>query len=116
MKKIIGVVLFLGIAAIGANILMKGGFPLKQSLSEDQRQLDRLRSELRAAQADFRQAGRAAGLSGVDTTAQGGAALAEVERIEREVKALQRDLSSDVAKEAARRLLDEIQDFKNEIR
>lgn len=115
MKKIIGVVLFLGVLAIGANILMKGGFPLKQSLSEDQQQLDRLRSELRAAQAEFRQAGRAAGLSGVDTTAQGGAALAQVERIEQELRELRGSLSSDVAREAADRLQDEIQDFKNEV-
>jgi hypothetical protein len=116
MKKIIGLVLFLGIVAIGANILMKGGFPLKQSLSEEEQQLDRLRGELRAAQAEFRQAGRASGLSGVDTTAQGGAALAEVERIERELNELKRSLSSDVARQAADRLLEEIQDFKNEIR
>lgn len=115
MKKIIGVVLFLGVLAIGANILMKGGFPLKQALSEDQQQIDRLRSELRAAQAEFRQAGRAAGLSGVDTTAQGGAALAKVERIERELTQLKGSLSSDVAREAADRLQDEIQDFKNEV-
>ena len=116
MKKLLGVVLFLGIVAIGANILMKGGFPFKQSLSEDQQQLDRLRSELRAAEAEYRQAGRAAGLSGVDTTAQGGGALAKVERIERDLRELKGTLSSDVAREAANRLLDEIQDFKNEIR
>lgn len=116
MKKIIGVVLFLAIAAIGANILMKGGFPLKQSLSEEERQLDRLRSELRAAQGDYRQAGRAAGLSGVDTTTQAAAALAEMERLEREVDTLERKLTSDVARQAARRLREEIQDFKSELR
>ena len=116
MKKLIGVVLFLIVLGVAANILMKGGLPFKQSLSNEEEQLNRLRSELRAAEGEYRQAGRASGLTGMDTTAQAGPALAKVERIENELVELKAKLKTDSAREAAERLHDEIRDFKNEAR
>jgi hypothetical protein len=116
MKKLIGLILFVAVIAVGANILSKGGLPFKKSLDDEQGQLDRLRSDLRAAENEYRQAGRASGLTGMDTTAQAGPALAKVERIEKELVELEGKLKSDVAKEAAQKLHDEIRDFKNEAR
>jgi len=116
MKNLIGVVLFLIVAAVGVNILTKGGLPFKKSLSDEEQQLDRLRSDLRAAEGEYRQAGRASGLTGMDTTAQAGPALAKVDRIEKELVELKAKLKSDIAKEAAERLHDEIRDFKTEVR
>jgi hypothetical protein len=116
MKKVLIIAALLIIAAIGANILMKGGFPFMQSMSEEEQQINRLRKELHAAEQEYRQAGRASGLTGVDSTAGAGAALAEVERIERDLAMLQKELTSEAAKMAARRLQDEIDDLKMEMR
>ena len=75
-----------------------------------------LRGELRAAQRDYRQAGRAAGLSGMDTTAEAMAALREVDRIADELGALKGEVSSDSAKVAITKLEEEIEDFRRELR
>jgi hypothetical protein len=49
-----------------------------------------LSARLDAAERNYQSAGRAAGLSGMDTTAEAANALAEVESIERELKDLSR--------------------------
>jgi len=116
MKKVLALVVFVGIIAVAANVMVKGGLPFMQSLSEEEEELNRLRSELRAAVGEYRQAGRAAGLSGLDTTADAEAAIAAVDRIEKELADLRRELTSGAAKEAAQRLEDAITDFKQEVR
>lgn len=116
MKKILPLVLLLGIAAVAAHFLTQGGLPFMQSLSEEEEQVQRLRSELRAAQQQYRQSGRAAGLSGMDTTSEAAAALDEVGRVERELKKLRARLTTDSGKLAAQRLEEEISDFKHELR
>ena len=116
MKKVLAVVAFLIVAAVAANVLMKGGLPFMQSMSEEEKAVADLRSQLRDAQQEYRQAGRAAGLSGLDTTAEAAGALRTVERIEKELRALKGELKTDSAKTAARNLEEEIQDFKQEIR
>jgi len=45
-----------------------------------------LQARLDAAERSYQSAARAAGLSGMDTTAEAASALAEVERIEQELK------------------------------
>ena len=49
--------------------------------------LSELQARLDAAERSYQSAGRAAGLSGMDTTAEAASSLAEVERIEHELKA-----------------------------
>ena len=115
MKKLLATVVFLAVVAVGANYLIKGGLPFMQQMSEEDQEVAALRSDLRAAQQEFRQAGRAAGLSGMDTTAEAEAAIREVERIERELRQLERRLTTDTAKRSARQLADEITDFKQEV-
>ena len=48
--------------------------------------LSDLRARLDGAERSYQSAGRAAGLSGMDTTAEAANALAEVERVEHELK------------------------------
>ena len=48
--------------------------------------LSQLQARLDAAERSYQSAGRAAGLSGMDTTAEAASSLAEVERIEHELK------------------------------
>ena len=116
MKKVLGIVAFLVVAAVAANFLMKGELPFMQSMSEEEQAIADLRSELRGAQQQYRQAGRAAGLSGMDTTAEAEGALIIVERVEKDLRALKRELKSEAAKTAAQNLEDEIQDFMRELR
>jgi hypothetical protein len=54
-----------------------------------------LQAALDAAERSYQSAGRAAGLSGMDTTAEAASALHEVERIERELKQSARSASSE---------------------
>ena len=51
--------------------------------------LDDLRQRLDAAEQSFQQAGRAAGVSGVDTTSSADSALHEVEQVVRELRKLE---------------------------
>jgi len=55
--------------------------------------LAEFRARLDAAERSYQSAGRAAGLSGMDTTAEAASALADVERIEHELKARARTAS-----------------------
>jgi hypothetical protein len=116
MKKVLGLIVFLGIAAAAAHFLSDGGLSFQKSLSEEEQRIAELRSELRAAQTEYRQSGRAAALSGMDTTAEAGAALRRVDRIESELTRLKKELTTDSAKVAAQRLEEEISDFRAEVR
>ena len=116
MKKVVVFVGFLVIVGLAASYVVKGGLPFMQSLSEEEQEIKRLRGELRAAQTAYRQAGRAAGLSGIDTTAEAAAALREVDRISSELGALKKELESDAARLAAEKLEQEIEDFRREVR
>ena len=59
-------------------------------LSAEGRQLARLEGEFVTATHDYYQAGRAAGMTGTDTTAEARAALVELDRIEKELQDLRR--------------------------
>jgi len=115
MKKVLGMVILLGVVAVGAQYFSKGSLPFLPKPSEQRQELDRLRSEFRAAQGEFRQAGRAAGLSGIDTTGDASVALAEVDRINKELATLKDKLNDDNERRAAQLLQEEIDDFKREV-
>jgi hypothetical protein len=57
--------------------------------------LSELQARLDAAERSYQSAGRAAGLSGMDTTAEAASALAEVEQVERELKERSRTASGE---------------------
>ena len=85
MKKL----LFVALLAVAAGFLWN-----KLSTGGGDDALADLRHRLDAAESSFQQAGRAAGMSGVDTTSDAGAALAEVADVERELRELDRSTSS----------------------
>ena len=116
MKKVLFMVVLLVIVGVGASYLSTGGLPFMQPQSEEEQELAALRSDLRAARQEYQQAGRAAGMSGLDTTAEAETALREIDRIAEELKDLEEKLSSDAAKTAARRLEDEIESFRQQVR
>ena len=66
-----------------------GGFSLYAGpVSPEQARIRQLEKELADAKARFKQAGRAAGLSGIDTTYQADAAMQEIKRLEKELAEL----------------------------
>jgi len=74
--------------------------------------LDDLRQRLDAAEQSFQQAGRAAGVSGVDTTSGADSALQQVEQVEQELRKLERDATSGTEKQEIESLLARATDLK----
>ena len=86
MKKLIVLVLVALALWIGVNYLRTGRLEIIPSAStpEEQRLHD-LEAELAAVQAQIDQAGRAAGMTGMDTTADVAALTARKARLEKEI-------------------------------
>ncbi|HEX5043624.1 MAG TPA: hypothetical protein VFV75_12000 [Candidatus Polarisedimenticolaceae bacterium] len=72
-----------------------------------------LRQRLDAAEASFQQAGRAAGVPGVDTSAGAESAVQEVEQVERALRKLEQDATSATEKQEIARLLARASDLKH---
>jgi hypothetical protein len=69
-----------------ALVIVAGVFVWKQHGTGSHDELSELQSRLDAAERSFMSAGRSAGLSGMDTTADASSALAEVQQVERELR------------------------------
>jgi chromosome segregation ATPase len=116
MKGLVLVVLFVAGALLAYNYVHTGKLTLiPSSLSKAEQQLQRLEERLDSARRQFQAAGRAAGVAGVDTSADAEAARREVERIEADLKALSGQLE-EADKVKADELMDKIQEFKKEMR
>ena len=74
--------------------------------------LDDLRQRLDAAEQSFQQAGRAAGASGVDTTAGAESAVQEVEQVEQALRKLEGEAGSAREKQEIEGLLARASDLK----
>jgi DNA repair exonuclease SbcCD ATPase subunit len=116
MKGVILVVLLAAAALLAYNYVHTGKLTLiPSSLSKAEQQLQRLEERLDSARRQFHAAGRAAGVAGVDTTADAEAARREVERVEADLKALRAQIE-EADKLKADALMDKIQEFKKELR
>jgi len=103
MKKF-ALVIVVGIVGLVAfNYAMTGELTLTPSFSksEEENAVRDLQQDFATAQKRYAQAYRAAGLSGIDTTADAEAAINSVKRIKRELKSLRKTLSEDRAKRIA---------------
>ncbi len=86
MKKLIVLVVVVLAIWLGINYMRTGHLSLfpPQMTAEEQR-LHELEQELASVTAQISQAGRAAGMTGMDTTADVGALMARKQKIEKEI-------------------------------
>jgi len=116
MKGLLLVVAIAVAALLVYNYVHTGKLTLvPSSLSTTEEQLQHLERRLTNAHREFQAAGRAAGLTGVDTSADAEAARREVERIEADLKRLEGQLD-DATRQTAAQLKDTIKEFKKELR
>ena len=86
MKKILVLVAVLVVAWLGFNYMKTGQLSLLPSASSPENEkLRSLEAELRAVNSQIESAGRAAGMTGMDTTADVGALTARKEAIEKQI-------------------------------
>ena len=89
MKKVLMLVGVLVVAWLGYNYLQNGQVSLLPAApSPEQAQLQSLESELHAVESQIESAGRAAGMTGMDTTADVGALTARKEALEKKIAEL----------------------------
>ena len=117
MQKIVLIVVVIVLGLLAYNYFTTGEIGLMPagSSSDEGRELNRLRGDFRAAAREFRQAGRSAGLSGLDTTDAAAAALDEVEKVEKAVENLAKKTEDPDIKSEAEKLLREIRKYKQDI-
>jgi hypothetical protein len=117
MKNIIALVVVVIAGLVAFNYFQTGEFSLLPGggMSEEEQELNRLKGEFRRAAQSYRQAGRAAGMSGLDTTSDADAALRTVEGVERDLKALRkRTTDPDVASKIDD-MLAEVKKYKDDV-
>ena len=115
LKRILVFVVVVFLIAVAYNLIAGGGRS-SSSRSPEEQQLARLVDDFRRVQAKFREANSAAGLGGVDMTAEIDAAYNGTARIEAELTMLKSRLQSDSAKEKAEQLLQSIAAFKRSLK
>ena len=91
MKRILVGLVLIAAALVGYNYLTTGKLALIPSatMSAQEREIDDLVQQVRQAGVQFAQAGRAAGMSGADTTADAEAARQQIVAIEKRMRELQ---------------------------
>jgi hypothetical protein len=93
MKKLILLVVVLAGALIGVNYMRTGTVALfPTAASAEERQLRDLERELEAVKAQMGQAGRTAGMTGADTTADVSALMEKKERLEKQIEEARKKL------------------------
>jgi hypothetical protein len=86
MKKLVLLIVVLVGAWIGLNYMQTGEFSLFPSkMSEEERKIQALEEELASVRAQISQAGRAAGMTGMDTTGDVSALIERQEQLEEEI-------------------------------
>lgn len=117
VKNLITIAVVVVVALVAFNYFQTGEFKLMpgSSMSEEEQELNRLKGEFRRAAQAYRQAGRSAGVSGMDTTHDAEAALKTVDGVERDVKALKKRMKDPEAKSKADELLAEIKKYKQDV-
>jgi len=90
MKKILVLVAVLVVAWMGYNFMKTGKLTLLPGggASPEEAQIQSLESELHAVESQIDSAGRAAGMTGMDTTADVGALTARKEALEKQIAEL----------------------------
>lgn len=118
MKSVVTLAVIVVIGLVAFNYFQTGEFSVIPggSMSDDAREVNRLRGEFRRAAQEYRQAGRSAGFSGLDTTSDVGVALNAMEGVERDLKKLRAQVEEAEVRGEIDELLAEIAEYKNDIR
>ena len=117
MRKLIGIAVVVVVGLVAYNYFQTGTFSILPggSMSQEEHELNRLKGEFRRAAQEYRQAGRAAGVSGLDTTSDAEAALATVDDVERDLKALRKRTKDTEVQGKIDDLLAEIKRYKDTV-
>lgn len=113
MKKLV-VLIILGVAGLVAyNYYTSGKISLipATSQSSEEQELKKLEEAFHQAQNQYLQGSRGASIVGIDTPADVVGAIQEIKRVEKEVIALKKRMTSGKAKVKAEKLLTEIRGF-----
>jgi hypothetical protein len=110
MSRKIGIaaLIFLG-GLVGYNFITTGTLTLVpgSSASPEEQRLADLEAQVRSAGSQITSASRAAGVSGMDSTADVEHAINELERVEKEIEAVKEKTKSSAVREKCDRLLSE---------
>jgi len=117
MKNIIALAVVVIVGLVAFNYLQTGEFSFLPGggMSEEEQELNRLKGEFRRAAQSYRQAGRAAGVSGLDTTADLQAALRTVEGVERDLKGLRKRTADPEVTAKIDEMLAEVRKYRDDV-
>jgi hypothetical protein len=117
MKNLITIAVVVVIALVAYNYFQTGELTIMPGggMSDEARQVNRLRGEFREAAQQYRQAGRSAGLSGLDTTEDAEGALKTIDGVERDLKNLRKKVEEPEVQHEIDALLDEISKYKRDV-
>lgn len=117
MKAIVVLIVVIVIVLLAFNYFTTGEFTLMPSSSGggESQELNQLRGQFRSLAREFRQAGRSAALSGMDTTSAASAVLAELDDVNKRVLAIGKNTEDPKIRDEASALADEIAEYKKDI-
>ncbi|RLE20641.1 MAG: hypothetical protein DRJ65_17755 [Acidobacteria bacterium] len=117
MKAIIVLIVVVIVALLAFNYFTTGEFTLMSSGAGggEGQTLNQLRGEFRSLAREFRQAGRSAAMSGMDTTSAASAVLSELNGVEEKVLAIAKNTEDPEVQKEAKALAAEIAKYKNDI-
>ena len=117
VKNLITIVVVVVVALVAFNYFQTGKFSLMPGggVSDEEKELNRLKGEFRRAAQAYRQAGRSAGVSGLDSTSDAAAALKTVDGVERDIKALRKRTKDPEVKAKIDDVLAEIKKYKQDV-
>ncbi len=117
MRNLITIVVVVVVALVAFNYFQTGEFSLMPGggMSGEEQELNRLKGEFRRAAQTYRQAGRSAGMSGLDTTSDALAALTTVDGVARDLKKLRTRTKDAEVKSKIDELLAEIKKYKQDV-
>lgn len=117
MRTLAYIIVIAIVGFVAYNFLTTGELTLSPSgsLSSDERAVKELRDEFAEAQKQYRQAGRAVAVSGVDATGDVEDFLADLDRMYAEAIRLKPKLTSQPAKRDIDRLLREIAVYRGDV-
>jgi hypothetical protein len=117
MKNLITIAVVVVVGLVAFNYFQTGEFSiLPASKSVEEQELNRLKGDFTRAAQEFRQAGRQAGLGGIDSTAQAESALKAVDGVERDLKLLKKRTTDPKVLSKIDDLLEEVREYKQSVR